>query len=528
MVFHTALHPQTKMKQQRLILLYQEKYGAIVKSMGVQCTALPRNALPTQEVAKNRRILYLQTSGTCYAHSMVNAILMSPMREMMARLGERIESRESTAFLDGCTQFVEDCWQDDSIQGIWTRVRSYTRDLREALKDMSPEDRAIHKEEFEESVQAEQVMFNKIMVERYKSLVNAYSNMQYHTMITLVLAKVCKNMQKFDVAHEKPVVSRNIKVDWLYAMLAGALSATRPEHPTTFVNFEGVQSDYAIIGFLFYQLGAFEGNTANHDEDAGTVSLHIQGEATRCIAVQCPPVTPDTMIDPAAVSGTMMFRYPASHMVAWANIHGRLIMYDSNWSRPKSLMATVKSLVKSWAVEGRPEIPVPQSDDAVGEAMYTSTEWHKPSTHANEIAFTLYFTPADRYSGAGELSNAMTMQSRGPSMMSRATQFQGATRRLTAQHVRRIHQQTDDQQTLLMFLMVLATATESTPFITGEPTGLSEHALSTATGSTLFSEGEPIGLSENSIHGGTSRNSITFGTGVVLATITAIMSLMPR
>jgi hypothetical protein len=49
----------------------------------------------------------------------------------------------------------------------------HTLDLREALKDMSPEDRAIQQREFEESVQAGKSCSTKIMVEITKRLVNA-------------------------------------------------------------------------------------------------------------------------------------------------------------------------------------------------------------------------------------------------------------------------------------------------------------------------------------------------------------------
>jgi hypothetical protein len=53
--------------------------------MGVNAV-LPRNALPTQEVAKIAEFLYSAKLWHVLRPLMVNVILMSPMREMMARL----------------------------------------------------------------------------------------------------------------------------------------------------------------------------------------------------------------------------------------------------------------------------------------------------------------------------------------------------------------------------------------------------------------------------------------------------------
>lgn len=352
------------------------------------------NALPTQEVAKRRQVVYVQGAGTCYAHAMVNAILMSPMREMMVNMGDRLDSSESSTFLAKVHSFVEDCWHDDSVQGSWELVQSWRQDLQAALGDLSSEQAEAQKDELEAVVLAEEAGFIEMMNERFNQLIENFETIQFETMIALVMARICKNMQQFDTVKRPP--SRNIKVDWLYALVCGKFPH-KSIKPNAYVDVgEGASLDEGLIDYLFACLGEIEGNEVVYNTDK-VYTLHMQGEAYAAQSVKDPPVALNNTIDGAAVSGTMFFR-GAGHAVAWANLDGRLVVYDSNLGYPshlKTVLVWYLSMLRAQAPDA--QIWLPTTDDAAGDADYVLHEWHNPNAatleEVNDQSFALYFVP---------------------------------------------------------------------------------------------------------------------------------------
>jgi hypothetical protein len=261
----------------------------------VDCDSNINGAMAATGVCRGRQVVYIQNSGTCYAHAAINAILMSPVRDMHIRATERLYPRVSLRVQELAIKLVDGLTQIGPVGSKADVHRLLERTLRFCRRDAD--------ELFRQS-----------------------------------LAKVCSNMRAFDAddRHVR-IIKRDTSVDLLYALLCRKIDPLFGKR-TGAVDFGGHGDDYSIMHTIMEYAGrrrkgdiyTFEGeDSAVHVSTASPMNLSTGG------------------VDCGAVSGTYSFtglvnvQEPdtnylhvgvrrSSHAVAFANANNGLRVFDSN------------------------------------------------------------------------------------------------------------------------------------------------------------------------------------------------------
>lgn len=501
--------------------------------------------------------MFIQDMGTCYAHACVNAILLSPMRDMLANLGDRMATQHSLLMLERVKTFVDKCQQPKSELQTWLNYfkqrKRYLTDYDERHQpdpDYTSEQLDDFVQEMDE-IKAFDDRFDDRMKSEFDKLTRGMIRFNFGDLFTLLLTTICRNMQAFDVTNDKGQrrgqerPARNRRVDHLYAIVCGKyhdrmVSTLFKRKDNGVVDIDGADAETEwLINYIFQ----FLGNTSITTFDRRRNMLIIDGEDVAVRFDMAPPVH-DTELDCAAVSGAMVV---PGHAVAFTQVHNRILVHDSNYRHPARLTQLASNM----------GLDLPDTDDARGDAAYMDKIWNRN----NLLPFTLYFTQVTAAGGGTvPVGHRAAMYHRPAVTMPRASAIQAQSVRSliptsgngTGYQNRRnpvdvsvaesiaaddadsgYNRYTDDDDSwntnkslLFLMMMLLYVASEEVDYVDGVDDGLVSSVTETEDDYRPEAIDDVNDNSTATSDGGTGM-AIPVG-GVVLAALTAIVACLPR